>query len=461
MEEGTIFDWLTLPFVESCIGFFYCLVLLGYCGASFVRQVNFITALAVSGAFFSSNIYTFFDPRYKLFFVMADILIAVGALTGGSIGMLLPKISTGFFLGCLLATFAALTMVTLEATILLKYSILIFVVLTFLCIFATQRFYKTCADLRNALVLGFVFTMSVDNMWLRDFCISVQQILQYSFKSQKDVSSAHVQSMLIVWLLSSIISFTYLVYRAGAFRELISRFSRESNYIPLARSPPEEEISTTFKQRTFYYPDTLVFNYIDPDDIPELLKPFAEAIFTSAQVIMKRHGFQVDNTRNQAEHLIMLLFNETKPSDKIVSVPALRIHRRMFQNYCKWCERLAVRPLLLKDLSPIKTHDVLIEDMLLFLLIWGEAANLRHLPECLCFLFHKIMEEHLEGRFVIGTGGTASSPVNNGDSERYAGYFLDMIVTPIYEEISKSLSKNVDHSERKIYDDFNELCQLR
>jgi hypothetical protein len=27
----------------------------------------------------------------------------------------------------------------------------------------------------------------------------------------------------------------------------------------------------------------------------------------------------------------------------------------------------------------------------LFLLIWGEAANLRFMPECLCFIYHNVM----------------------------------------------------------------------
>ena len=32
-------------------------------------------------------------------------------------------------------------------------------------------------------------------------------------------------------------------------------------------------------------------------------------------------------------------------------------------------------------------------DIALYLLIWGEAANLRHCPECLCFLFHQMRGE--------------------------------------------------------------------
>jgi quinol-cytochrome oxidoreductase complex cytochrome b subunit len=83
--------------------------------------MNFLTGLLFAGTFFSSNIYLYFgklflllvsflpkndvsDPRYKLFGVMASFLVAVGALTGGSIGMLLPKISTGIVLGSLVAT---------------------------------------------------------------------------------------------------------------------------------------------------------------------------------------------------------------------------------------------------------------------------------------------------------------------------------------------------------------------
>jgi callose synthase len=231
----------------------------------------------------------------------------------------------------------------------------------------------------------------------------------------------------------------------------MSRFSPYGNYIPLATNAPASEELTAFKQRTFFYTDTLVFNYIDPDDIPEMLKPYAETIFTLAQSIANRHGFQVDNTRNQAEHLIMLLFNETTAADKMVSSPALRIHKRMFYNYRQWCEKLGVPPLLLKDISPVKAHNVLIEDMLLFLLIWGEAANLRHMPECLCFLFHKMVDEHLasKNRSQDSADGIAPS--------KYYGYFLDMIITPIYEEVFKSNTKNVDHSERKIYDDFNEF----
>lgn len=30
----------------------------------------------------------------------------------------------------------------------------------------------------------------------------------------------------------------------------------------------------------------------------------------------------------------------------------------------------------------------------LYLLIWGEAANVRFMPECLCYIFHNVMFVH-------------------------------------------------------------------
>ena len=38
-------------------------------------------------------------------------------------------------------------------------------------------------------------------------------------------------------------------------------------------------------------------------------------------------------------------------------------------------------------------RDAQVCDIALYLLIWGEAANLRHCPECLCFLFHQMRAE--------------------------------------------------------------------
>ena len=92
-----------------------------------------------------------------------------------------------------------------------------------------------------------------------------------------------------------------------------------------------------------------------------------------------------------------------------------------------------------------KAYAAFVEDFLVYLLVWGEAANLKHAPECLCFLYHKTMQEHI----INSSRGVSPST--------YPGYFLDMVVTPIYDVIAESLKKSGDNQFKKTYDDFNEF----
>ena len=64
-------------------------------------------------------------------------------------------------------------------------------------------------------------------------------------------------------------------------------------------------------------------------------------------------------------------------------------------------------------------------DLVLYFCIWGEGSNLRHMPECLWFLYHKMMEEYIRSE-----GYTQTRSL-------YAGHYLDHVVTPIYEIIFK------------------------
>ncbi|CAN0488223.1 unnamed protein product, partial [Laminaria digitata] len=57
---------------------------------------------------------------------------------------------------------------------------------------------------------------------------------------------------------------------------------------------------------------------------------------------------------------------------------------------------------------------------MMWLCMWGEAGNLRHMPECLCYLFHKMMQDY---HAMLGMNTPAL----------YGGYFLDHVVTPLYE----------------------------
>lgn len=259
----------------------------------------------------------------------------------------------------------------------------------------------------------------------------------------------YVPLMVILWALVTIVLETYYLYANGAFSR-----SPNAPAPPLAPANFEAAAAGTkpigkLQQRTFSYPDTLVSNYIDPDQVPEPLVPYSEIIFTTVQSIAQKHGFQVDNSRNQAEHLLLMLYNETSSADKLVSGPALRIHQKLFANYRKWCSRMGVNPFLMKDMSAVKSFELLIEDILMYLLIWGEAANLKHMPESLCFILHKIMQEHIERKY-SGNGQLQGAP-------KYPGFFLDMVVTPMYEVVAEAMKKPSDHFDKMTYDDFNEF----
>ncbi|KAK2445017.1 callose synthase [Trifolium repens] len=96
--------------------------------------------------------------------------------------------------------------------------------------------------------------------------------------------------------------------------------------------------------------------------------------------------------------------------------------------------------------------------MSLYLLIWGEASNLRFMPECLCYIFHNMAYElHglLAGNVSIVTGENIK-PSYGGEDEA----FLRRVVAPIYRviqtEADKSRNGTAPHSAWCNYDDLNE-----
>uniref|UniRef100_A0A0E0JXY2 1,3-beta-glucan synthase n=1 Tax=Oryza punctata TaxID=4537 RepID=A0A0E0JXY2_ORYPU len=168
-------------------------------------------------------------------------------------------------------------------------------------------------------------------------------------------------------------------------------------------------------------------------------------------------GFQKGNVANQREHLILLLANmharlnpksstETMLDDRAVD----ELLAKTFENYLTWCKLPSVK-------QEIQQHKLLY--IALYLLIWGEASNLRLMPECLCYIFHHMSYELygvLSGAVSLITGEKVR-PAYGGDDES----FLKKVVTPIYEEIYEESLKNKngvsDHSTWRNYDDLNEF----
>lgn len=176
-------------------------------------------------------------------------------------------------------------------------------------------------------------------------------------------------------------------------------------------------------------------------------------------------GFQRDNVRNQREHLILLLANvhirlhpKPEPLNKLDERAVDAVMSKLFKNYKNWCKFLGRKHSLRLPQGQQEVQQRKILYMGLYLLIWGEAANVRFMPECLCYIFHNMAYElHglLAGNVSIVTGENIK-PSYGGDDES----FLRKVITPLYRVIEKEAAKSKNgkapHSAWCNYDDLNE-----
>ncbi|KAI3697348.1 hypothetical protein L6452_30307 [Arctium lappa] len=175
-------------------------------------------------------------------------------------------------------------------------------------------------------------------------------------------------------------------------------------------------------------------------------------------------GFQKDNVSNQREHLILLLANvhirlrKPEQQPKLDDYAVEEVMDKLFKNYRKWCEYLGRKHSLLYPNIQKEVQQRKLLYMGLYLLIWGEAANLRFMPECLCYIYHHMAFEvyHMLSGSVSSVTGENIKPVYGGEKEA----FLKKVVTPIYNTIAKEAHKSrggkTKHSQWRNYDDLNE-----
>ncbi|CAD6335282.1 unnamed protein product [Miscanthus lutarioriparius] len=176
-------------------------------------------------------------------------------------------------------------------------------------------------------------------------------------------------------------------------------------------------------------------------------------------------GFQKDNVSNQREHLILLLANvHIRKIPKADQQPKLDdkalddVMKKLFKNYKKWCKYLGRKSSLWLPTIQQEVQQRKLLYMGLYLLIWGEAANLRFMPECICYIYHHMAFElygMLAGNVSPMTGENVK-PAYGGDEEA----FLMKVVTPIYKVIEKEAERSKTmkskHSHWRNYDDLNE-----
>ncbi|XP_010229272.1 callose synthase 3 [Brachypodium distachyon] len=176
-------------------------------------------------------------------------------------------------------------------------------------------------------------------------------------------------------------------------------------------------------------------------------------------------GFQTDNVSNQREHLILLLANvhirrnpKTDEYSKLDDNALTEVMKKLFKNYKKWCKYLGRKSSLWLPTIQQEVQQRKLLYMGLYLLIWGEAANLRFMPECICYIYHHMAFEMygmLAGN-VSALTGEYVKPAYGGEKE----VFLKKVVTPIYSTIAKEVERSKrqkgNHSQWRNYDDLNE-----
>ncbi|KAH9625672.1 hypothetical protein KSS87_000065 [Heliosperma pusillum] len=171
-------------------------------------------------------------------------------------------------------------------------------------------------------------------------------------------------------------------------------------------------------------------------------------------------GFQRDNIRNQRENVILSIANAQSrlglPDErdpKIDEKAINEVYKKVLDNYFRWCKYLRIR--IAWNSSDAITRERKLFVVSLYFLIWGEAANVRFIPECICYIFHNMAKE-LDAILDHGEAYFAESCRTEHDSVS----FHEKVICPIYEILSSEASGNNNgraaHSAWRNYDDFNE-----
>ncbi|CAC00551.1 1,3-beta-glucan synthase component bgs3 [Schizosaccharomyces pombe] len=197
-----------------------------------------------------------------------------------------------------------------------------------------------------------------------------------------------------------------------------------------------------------------------------------------------KFGFQWDNMRNMFDYLMVMLDSRASrmtPQEALLTLHADYIGGPQ-SNFKKWyfackMDQFDLKSGVLsfisrdpstqvpyKDMSScealwISRMDELsnyerIEQLALYLLCWGEANNVRFMPECLCFIY-KVAYDYL-----------ISPSFKEQKNPAPKDYFLDNCITPLYNlmhdqqyEIrdQKYVRKEKDHASIIGYDDINQM----
>ncbi|XP_047056174.1 callose synthase 7-like [Lolium rigidum] len=168
-------------------------------------------------------------------------------------------------------------------------------------------------------------------------------------------------------------------------------------------------------------------------------------------------GFQNSNVQNQRENMILLLANISTRTSGQEGLPLVDtvndLGEKIFGNYESWCNYLHLSSRIMINYDgALKKQQLMLLHIGLYLLIWGEASNVRFMPECLCYIFHHManqLNEMVEENYF--------QPPPGFEEE---GSFLKVVIEPIYKVLQKESQRSkggtAGHSAWRNYDDLNE-----
>ena len=215
---------------------------------------------------------------------------------------------------------------------------------------------------------------------------------------------------------------------------------------------------------------------ITPDRLHEYVMPVGAHLarifgFQTAQ--LKQRGVSLEevpsNVACQVDNVCSLLVNRMQRArlqgmDSAFHAAVHELHDKIFGNYRHWRGHLGL-PAEDSDTAPKRrpssphaSYDDLatneqLHELMLFHLIWGEAANLRHTPECLCFIFYCARQRL---HFPPATAGALllTRLCEYQCAPAAADDFLRTIVTPAYKMLAHEiLGRKADKiNERVMYD---------
>mmetsp|Transcript_26339 Transcript_26339/g.77317 ORF Transcript_26339/g.77317 Transcript_26339/m.77317 type:complete len:2722 (+) Transcript_26339:41-8206(+) len=207
--------------------------------------------------------------------------------------------------------------------------------------------------------------------------------------------------------------------------------------------PPEEELlkGTAPRER------------VSEDSIAQLAYIFddLEATF----------GFQPDSVRTQHQHLQQLWDHQTSGCGDEVTAAA-QLHNTMFESFERWLDMSAglhsydrgSKFVFVQYRMP--SFETRLKEMALYLLLWGEAGNLRFCPEIMCFFF-ECARRHVRAKPADGTDAAVRP-------------YMEAYVQPLYRYMfSAGYTGLNDYGElvprpkvlgevRINYDDMNEMA---